>query len=248
MAIEALVGLDGARSRKGGGLFYIHPYNSAKLPYQPHASLDTAYATGTALSCYRAPVADTHVPVSFGASGALDVDIFPGSGYALESNKAFSALGTNDFTLGAALAGAHPTRAVVKLYSASDYDPDDWVTIGYLGGTKLRLKHSDEDDKDERGVVIAVTQGERIRELVMNVKQSSKHEIDFFEKEAPGNYYAGKYVVPVGESGTQIIVVAKGAFVCDAELAYDPDSNRVVPVTFKFLTVGTDEPYVVYEG
>lgn len=246
--IVAPLGLYGSRSRKGGGLLYIIPYDADKLPYQPHASLDTAYATGTTLSCCRAPVADTHVPVSFGTSGALDVDLFPGSGFARESNKAFSGLASNDFTLGGALAGAHPVGAIVKLYDADDYDPADWVPFGFLGGTILRLKHSDADDPDERGEVVNVLAGDIVREIETKIKQSSKHEIDFLDKEAPGNFYAAKYVVPVGADGFQIVVAAKVAIICDAELSYDQNSTRTIPVKLKILTVGNDQPYVVYEG
>jgi len=240
------LGLYGSRSREGGGRIWLVPYDAAKEPYQPHASLAAAAAaTATTLTCFRAPAADTHVPVSFGSSGDLNIDIFAQDGAAEE--KAFSALAANAFTI-SALTTARKLRAVVKLKDTDDYTITDWKCLGELGGTDHNDGKPVNDHFNEIGDLINSWGGNRTVEIVTTLKQTSKHEVDFLTKVAPDAYYALKYAVPVGADGMEIIVAKKVQIIHDMKRRFELGQPRVIPVTIKLLVDGANEPYVEYEG
>lgn len=247
MAFTADIKLASSRSRKGGGLLYLVDYDAAKDPYLPHASLSAAVlAAVTALPCVNAPAADTFVPVSFGSTGDLNIDILAKSAAAEE--KAFSALAANSFTI-AALTTGRAAGCIVKLKSATDYTATEWKPLGYLGGTTFRDNQPSEDNRDERNALIGAFAGDRVNEFQTNLKQSGKDEIDFVTREAAvaGKYYAAKYVVDCGADGQQIIVARKVQIVPQVELVYG-NQDRVIGITAKILVDGTNLPYVIYEG
>jgi hypothetical protein len=246
MSISATLGLDEASVHQGGGLLWAVEYDDTKEPYQPHASLaqDEAAAV-TTLHCVRAPAADTNVPISFGATGDLNIDIFAET--AAAEDKAYSALSANNFTI-AALTTARKKGNVVKKKATGDYALTDWKCLGRLQGTTLTDERESSDSFDEMGTLVATFDGDRNIQIESALMQSSKDMIDFLTKEAPSKFFALKYVVGMATKGKQIVVMRKVKLVAKFKAEYKQKTDRLLAVTLKILTVGTNEPYVVYEG
>ncbi len=238
-AIVAALGLDTAKVQGGGGKIYLTEYDSTKLPYQPHCTVEAAIAAGgTSLDCFKAATAD------FGSSGFIDVDIF---GSAPDDNNAFSGITTNTFTV-TALGTAHAARSIVKKYSASDYLLSAWKAAGYLGGTGLGKSGQDSDVFDEENNFLAALSGNKTTQLDTVVQQVGKAEIDFFFTESESKRFAMKYVVPSGPLGSLIFVIKQVQILSNPNVRFEAGQVRGISATFKFIKEDGFNLFEVYEG
>ena len=247
-AAAADLKVDSNRVQQGGGDFWIVEYEAAKDPYQPHASLDAnAAASATTLSCYHALASgELNIPVQFGSTGTLDIDIFAQDAAAEE--KAFSALATNDFTV-TAITTARTAGAVVKLKDTDDYTVTHWKNLGNLSGTTpLSDKTPSNNVFNEKGDKTGAFDGDRDVKVLTVLQQTGKSEIDFVTKESRGKHYAAKYVKDMGVLGKQIFVWRKLKLITDVEMARKQATTGEIGITFEVITDGANEPYVVYEG
>lgn len=246
-AISSTLAPDSTAVRRGGGDLWLTIYESAKLPYQPHATLKNNAAVGaTTLTCVGAAASGVlYVPQQWGSSGNLDIDIFAVSGAA--EQKAFSALAANAFT-NTAIATARSAGNVIKLVNANDYPVAEWKNIGNLAGTKPGMSRTADKRFNEKQEKVKVFKGPKDFTLQTNLMQSDKKIIDFLLKEAPGLYFALKYVVPLEDGSNQFTIYKKAQLIESFEVDRNADNDAVISVTFEILKDGTYDEYVMWEG
>lgn len=246
-AITSVLAPDSAAIRRGGGDLWLTIYQSTMLPYQPHATLKADAAVGaTTLTCVKAAGSGVlYVPQQWGSTGSIDIDIFAKSGAA--ENKAFSALAANAFT-NTAIATARSAGSVVKLVNANDYPVAEWKNIGNLAGTKPGMARTADKRYNEKQEKVKVFKGPKDYTLQTNLMQSDKAIIDFLLKEAPGLYFALKYVVPMEDGGNQFTIYKKAQLVESFEVDRNADNDAIISVSFEILKDGSADEYVMWEG
>jgi hypothetical protein len=222
-------------------------YDSTKVPYQPHATMDAAaIATATTLSCYHAiSSGELYVRAQWGATGSVIIDILGKT--AAEETKTFSALSTHDFT-SAALTTGRPAGTILKLSDANDYVDTAWKEMGHREETTIIDSTPSSDVFDEEGDLVNSFSGVNETAVETVWMQCSKAERDFLAFEAPSKFFALKIIAPAPGVGNEFTIIKKAKIVRDMRQKYANGQNRNIGVRFAILKDGTAEKYEVWEG